>query len=205
MLPLSSQAADKVCAPPSLLKVVTTIETPDLPPNHFYRAPKTLYRLGERQGRVEEAPNRESGIHLLIVVNEPDIWMANLTQRKGRYQRDPGPTYYFQARVFGDPAVNSTFIRSFEIGCEVAWMRGAGIKPKQTKHSTLGAVSTFEFIEGAERLVLFERNGKPLRVELFGPSGWVMAMNYLSYEANLKANPKLFTKPEGIHFEEPGT
>ncbi len=31
-----------------------------------------------------------------------------------------------------------------------------------------------------------------------------MAMNYLSYEADLKANLKLFTKPEGIVFETEG-
>jgi len=31
-----------------------------------------------------------------------------------------------------------------------------------------------------------------------------MAMNYLSYEADLKAKPELFTKPEGIVFETEG-
>lgn len=201
LFPLSTSAADKVCAPQTLLKVVTTIEAPDLPPDHFYRVPKILYRAGERQGRVEEALNPESGVHLLIVVNEPDLWMVNLADGKGQYLRDPGPTFYFRARLFGDAAVNSTFIRNLEIGCEVAWMLEAGVKPEQTKHPTLGAVNKLEFTEGSERLVLFERRGKPLRVELFGANGWIMAMNYLSYEPNLKKNPKLFIKPVGVIFE----
>jgi hypothetical protein len=184
-----------------LLKVVTTTEAPNLPANHFHRVPKTLYRVGEKQGRLEEALNPERGVHLLIIVNEPDLWMVNLAEGQGRYIRDPGPTFYFRARLFGDAAVTSAFIRSLEIGCELAWLREAGVKPEQVKHPTLGSVNKFEFKEGSERVVLFERKGKPLRVELFGASGWIMAMNYLSYETNLKLNPKLFTKPEGITFE----
>jgi len=65
LLPLPAYAADKVCAPQSMLKAVTSIEAPDLPPNHFYRVPKTLYRLGDRQGRVEEALTRKLGFIFL--------------------------------------------------------------------------------------------------------------------------------------------
>ena len=204
LLPLSAYAADKVCAPQSMIKAVTSIEAPDLPPNHFYRVPKTLYRLGERQGRVEEALNPETGVHLLIVVNEPDLWMVNLAERRGRYIRDPGPTFYFRARLFADAAVNSMFIRSLEIGCELSWLREAGIRPQGIAHPTLGSVNRIEFKEGKERLILYERANKPVRIELFGGNGLIMAMNYLSYEADLKAKPELFTKPEGIVFETEG-
>ncbi len=205
LLPLSAYAADKVCAPQSMLKAaVTSMETPDLPPNHFYRVPKTLYRLGEKQGRVEEGLNPETRIHLLIVVNEPDVWMVNLAERRGRYIRDPGPTFYFRARLFGDAAVNSTFIRSLEIGCELSWLREAGTKPQRVTHPTLGSVNKIEFKEGKERLVLFERVNRPVRIELFAGNGLIMAMNYLSYETDLKAKPELFSKPEGIVFETEG-
>jgi len=204
LLPLSVYAADRVCAPQSMLKAVTSIDAPNLPANHFYRVPKTLYRLGERQGRVEEALNPETRVHLVIVVNEPDLWMVNLAERRGRYIRDPGPTFYFRARLFADAAVNSMFIRSLEIGCELSWLREAGIKPQRVAHPTLGSLNKIEFKEGKERLVVFEKANKPVRIELFGGNGLIMAMNYLSYEADLKAKPELFTKPEGIVFETEG-
>src|SRR5260221_6382554 len=108
LLPLSAYAADKVCAPQSVLKAVTSMETPDLPPNHFYRVPKTLYRLGEKQGRVEEALNPETRSHLLIVVNEPDDWMVNLAERRGRDNRRAGPTFYFIAPLFCETVGNNT-------------------------------------------------------------------------------------------------
>ena len=197
----SSPAADRICAPSALLKVVTTTDAPDLPPDHFSRIPKTLYRFGEGSGRIEEAPNPQSGLHILIVVNEPDIWMVDLAAHQGQYQKDPGPTYYFMARLFADDAAQSTFIRALEIGCESKWMREAGAKPVNTVHPTLGSVMKLEFVEGQERLVLFERDGKPVQLELYGPAGWLMSTNYLSYEPNLKPVPRLFKQPKGIRFD----
>lgn len=86
-------------------------------------------------------------------------------------------------------------------------MREAGAKATPTVHPSLGTVNKLEFVENQERLVLFERNGKPVSLELYGPAGWTMTMNYLAYEANLKPNQQLFTKPAGITFagEESGT
>lgn len=206
-LPGYCAAADKICAPARMLKVVTTIDAPDISDNHFVHEPKTLYRLGEGKGRVEESKNPESGLHLLIVVDEPHIWIVNLAQRQGQYQHDPGPTFYFRARIFDNTATQSSFIRSLEIGCEVAWMREAGAKATSTVHPGLGAVSKLEFVENQERLVLFEQNGKPISLELYGPAGWAMTMNYLAYESDLKPKQQLFTKPAGITFsyEESGT
>lgn len=202
LLPFACPAAtDKICAPQKLLKVVTTIDAPGLPQEHFGRVPKTLYRLGDGNGRIEEAPNPQSGLHILIVVNEPHVWIVNLATRQGRYQKDPGPTYYFRARLFAEAAVQSPFMRTLEIGCESAWMREAGAKPLDTVHPALGSVQKLELVEGQERLVLFERGGKPLLVELYGPTGWLLSMNYISYESDLKPDPTLFKQPKGIRFD----
>lgn len=201
MLPLPAYSFDNVCAPQSLIKVVTSMESPDLPADHFYRVPKTLYRIGERQGRAEEAFNPKTGIHLLIVVNEPDMWMVNLAERRGRHMIDPGPTFIFRASIFGEAAVRSTFIRNFEIGCEIQRLHKAGVKPAKTSHATLGDVNRMEFIEGEERLILYEKSNKPLRLELMNGERLIVAMNYLSYEVGLKIRPELFTKPDGIVFE----
>jgi hypothetical protein len=201
---LSAHSFERVCAPELLLKVVTTIETPDLPANHFYRVPKTLYRLGETKGRIEEGFNPDTGIHQLFVVNEPDFWMVNLADLRGRYIRDPGPTFYFRAHIFGHAAAKSVFIRELEIGCEMEWFRDVGVKSSKVMHPDLGIVNRLEFLDGNEKLVLYERSNRPLRIELSSEGQFIMAMNYLSYEVGFQSHPELFIKPEGIAFENEG-
>lgn len=196
---LTPIASNRVCAPATLLKVVTSNDAPDLPPGHFGRAPKTLFRMGEKLGRVEETLNPQTGIHLLVIVNEPYLWMVDLAQHQGQQHIDPGPTYYFRAKLFGN-GVESQFIRNLEFGCEVPWMQEIGAKAKQLTHPILGVVTEMVFADGQEKLILFARNGKPLRVEFFGPKGWISAIDYISFESDQKPDPKLFLKPEGIDF-----
>jgi hypothetical protein len=203
LLPWTAHAADKVCAPPGLFKAVTSMEAPDVPEGHFFGVPKTLYRSGDKLGRVEEAKNPQTGLHLLVVVSDPDVWIVDLAGKRGRYVRDPGPTYIFRARIFSEGTVKSAFIRAFEIGCELQWLREAGAKSAATTHAKLGKVNRLEFSEGAESLVVFERSGRPLRMEFLTEGKLVLAMNYHSYETGLQAQPALFARPQGIPFEMP--
>ena len=66
LTPVAALAADRVCAPSSMLKVVTAMDVPGAPNRHFGKVPKTVYRTGERYGRVEEALNPSSGLQILV-------------------------------------------------------------------------------------------------------------------------------------------
>ena len=44
----------------------------------FATKPKTMYRAGNGHCRTEESPDIEQGLHGLMIVNEPDVWMLNL-------------------------------------------------------------------------------------------------------------------------------
>ncbi len=59
--------------------------------------------------RIEEALDAANGIHGIVVVDEPKIWMANLYDKTGRLIIDPGPTYFAKAPIVGtdlnDPAL----------------------------------------------------------------------------------------------------
>jgi hypothetical protein len=199
-LPFSASGVEGVCAPASMLKVVTAMDLPGVPKNHFVRAPKTLYRYGERYGRVEEARNSETGLHLLVVVAEPDIWIANLANGRGNYQKDPGPTFFFRAVIFGNPNIQSTFINSLEFGCEIAWLSTVGAKKSRFIHQDLGPVERLEYREGSEILTIFLRSGAPVRLELHRDGEFQAAVQYLHYSADLPLEPTLFKRPVGIAF-----
>ena len=67
-----------------MMKVVTRDTAPNTPSGSFPSKPKTLYRMGETYGRLEEMPDSDQGIHGLIVVAEPKVWMINLWDKTGR-------------------------------------------------------------------------------------------------------------------------
>jgi len=200
-IPICAAAVDRVCAPTSMLKAVTALDVPGAPKDHFVRTPKTLYRYGERFGRVEESRNTETGLHLLVVVSEPDIWVADLATKRGNYQKDPGPTYNFKAVIFGDPNIQSRLINSLEFGCEVAWLSEVGAKKSSVNHADLGAVQQLGYTEGSESLSLFLRSGVPVRLEVRQGGTLYVAVQYLQYSASLLFQPSLFTRPTGIAFE----
>ena len=193
-------AADRVCAPTSMIKVVTSMDVPGLPHSHFVRVPKTLYRFGDGLGRVEESLNPETGLHLLIVVAEPHVWMVDRATGRGKYQRDPGPTYFFQARIFGDPSIKSALINALEFGCETAWLTAAGAARSKHTHPTLGPVERLEYREGQDAVVLYVRSGRPVRVELHRSGDLQVGIDYLQYQSDLPLDRSLFERPAGVKF-----
>lgn len=191
---------NKVCAPDPMLKVVAKFDIPGVPMGHFLRAPKTIYRYGSRYGRIEETYNPITDAQILVIANEPDIWVVNLATQSGKYVRDPGPTYYFRARIFGDTAVKSPVLRSLEFGCEIPWLRESGATDKTTTDPTLGYVRRLEYFEENEKAILYERAGKPVRLELFRNGQLIFTMEYIEYAPDLKFEKALFEKPSGVVF-----
>jgi hypothetical protein len=171
-----------------------------VPQTHFVRVPKTLYRFGDGFGRVEESLNPETGLHLLIVVAEPHVWMVDRATGRGKYQKDPGPTYIFRARMFGDPSIQSALINALEFGCETAWLTAAGATKTQHTHPTLGPVERLEYREGQESVSLYVRSGRPVRAELHRSGDLQVGIDYAHYQVDLPLNRSLFERPAGIRF-----
>lgn len=202
--PNTLTASGRICAPTSMIKVVTSLDVPGAPHHPFVRVPKTLYRYGEGLGRVEESANPETGLHLLFVIAEPHVWVVDQATRTGKYQRDPGPTYLFRAKIFSDPNIQSAFINSLEFGCETAWLIAAGATTTRTGHPTLGLVDRLVYRERNETLHLYARSGHPVRLELHRPGGLYVAVQYLQYESNLPLDRGLFERPVGVQFSGEG-
>ncbi len=185
------------CSPHKTMRIVMRFDAPELPADHFARKPKTLYRLGEKYGRIEEEPNPETGLHLLIVVNEPDLWMVNRADKTGQHAVDPGPTLAFGAPIAGD--VKSEYWNNFEFGCEVPFMNS--VKDVRKSVDGAGNVLYEHEAEDVKASLLVGTNGIPRRVTIVtGEStfGYI----YDVYEQSSDADTRPFERPEGIRFTE---
>ena len=148
---------------------------------------------------MEETLNPETRLHLLVVVAEPHVWMADRASRQGNYVKDPGPTYVFRAQILGDPTIQSAFINSLEFGCEAAWLAAAGASKMRVQHPTLGAADRLEYREGQEAVHLYVRWGRPVRLEVHRAGRLYVGVEYRQYE-HLPLDRSLFERPAGIQF-----
>jgi hypothetical protein len=192
------------CNPDRMVKIVYRDVTPGIESWSFPAQPKTLYRLGTRYGRVEEAPDEKQGIHGLVVVNEPDVWMVNLATKQGRHIVDTGAPYHFRAPIVGGPG-DPPAITRLESGCELVYMKaGGGSRPKTAKVDGR-VVDRYEVRVGEYRLVLSvsRDEGTPIAFAVYEKGGLSYDMRYVEYEAGLEPRMELFQKPDGIEYEEP--
>src|SRR4029077_12554627 len=89
------------CAPQTLVHIRFADVTPGIDPTLFAAMPKYLYRIGSGKERTEEALDAANGIHAIDVVDEPNLWMANLYDQTGKHIVDPGPTFFVKVPIFG--------------------------------------------------------------------------------------------------------
>ncbi|MBX9964145.1 MAG: hypothetical protein K2Y35_13880 [Burkholderiales bacterium] len=172
-----------------------------LAPESFMAQPKKLWRVGDSHLRLEEAVNRETNEQRLIVVAQPDIWVIERISKRGRHERDPGPTYKVRFPVFaGDPNDELT---KLEMGSEVEYFRERGAKDVGEK--TIAGVTCNESATevGGRKLSLFTRkaDGVPFQVVLtVGEKAF--AIRYLRFERGLAVDKSLFVPPAGVTIEE---
>lgn len=152
--------------------------------------------------RTEEAADLVHGIHALIVVSEPNIWMVNLYDRTGTHATDPGPTYFVRAPVFGTLLTGK--LASLELGCEPAFI--AQFAPRPIRREQIGGVRYEVYVvkDGTSAVELLEvpRSKKPSFARYFRDGKLAMALRYDVYATDLAANPQLFVRPRGITYEE---
>jgi hypothetical protein len=202
LLVTAPHVASAECAPERMVRVVFRDATPGLDPGSFEAQPKTLYRLGSRYGRMEEMPDPKQGIHGLIVVDEPDIWMINLGTKTGQHIVDKGEPYHFHASILGGPD-SPGFVRDFEFGCELAYMKERSISPEIVPIETR-KLESYRVSDGSVTLTLaFDPTiKKPAIAALYENGKLVTFLKYLSYDNNLEPDLSLFKVPPGIELTE---
>lgn len=193
-------AAAGACAPTKLVHITVVNVTPGIDATSFNAQPKDFYRVGSGKLRIEEALDPANGIHAVIVVDEPKIWMANLYDKTGRFVIDPGPTYFARAPIVGTDLKGKLI--DLEFGCENDFI--AANAPKPVRSEEVGGVryDVYRVADGADAVEILERAGtaEPAIVRYYRQDAVKMVLRYDLYATSLPDDPALFTPPAGIHY-----
>lgn len=179
------------CAPARMLRIVTAVEAAGVPADHFASQPKTLYRFGNAKGRVEEALNRQTGMQILVIVNEPDVWMINRANMTGQHMVDTGSSLDFRAPIL--PGVKSDRWKDFEFGCEEDFMKQAGARVESVADGKTRYTHT---ADGVKASLLVNGKRRPERLEIESAEARY-AIKYVTYE-DAELQPDLFARPDGV-------
>lgn len=186
--------------PKTMTKVEVRLEGPDIPAGSFATKPRVMYRAGSRYCRVEEAADSDNGLHGLLIVNEPDYWMANLVTKTARHGVDPGPTFNCHLPTFADDPDKEA--GGLEFGLEMEFFKAKGATPHEGAVLQNKKATQYQVEIGNSKLALFTYGTpeRPLAVgRVRGEKGeiyWYSGYGQVPFDA------KLFAKPDGMKIEE---
>jgi hypothetical protein len=187
-----------------MTKIITRDTSPDVPRTSFAAKPKTLYRIDETCGRVEEELDPDHNTQNLIIVLEPKIWIINLWDKTGRFMIDPGPPYVFRAPVIPPEGPGQEQpLKDFEFGREYEFLHS-----NHAIHSneTLDGKSYDKLsltIDGFTiSLLSHAGEERPYRVTIVKGQKLVLQLDYDYYKRDLEPQMTLFEPPKNIQIIE---
>ncbi|HVN93127.1 MAG TPA: hypothetical protein VMT38_05505 [Terracidiphilus sp.] len=197
--------------PQSMTKMMVQLAGTDIARDSFAAKPKIFYRAGTTYCRVEEQPDPENGIHGLVIINEPDIWMVNLADQTARHYVDDGPTFNCHMPIFGDrssgmPKEVATQIGALEFGFEMEFFKGHGAVREPGPVLQIGGqpvqTNGYRLHFGDWMVALFTGGDveKPAAVAMFHGEEH-FTYYYAGYDL-LPFDATLFAKPSGVKIEE---
>ncbi|MES2507049.1 MAG: hypothetical protein V4599_10110 [Verrucomicrobiota bacterium] len=187
---------------PAMKRIEYRHIVPGMSGDAFGAKPKVLYVAGTTYSRTEELPDPAQGIHGLIIISEPDVWMVNLLSRQGRHMVDPGPTFVVHHNIL-DRSAPEVF-SSLELGKEVEFFRTQKAAPLEAQTVEGKPCLVSEFRHGDYRLVLFvqKQGGEPVHLDIFKEGKSLASVRYLSYQTGLPFDASLFVPPAGVTIRE---
>lgn len=191
--------AHAVTGPGEMLHIVFRMEYPDVPPSHFGAQPKTLWRVGLRLLRLEEAHNPATGLHLLFITRAPDSWIIDRRTNRAKHIVDRGPSIDVHMTVV-QPLPEGQ-LKKLEFGNEVEFFRRHGAaavgvpgKPAAKKWSLN--------LEGYKLELVALPGERPLRLRVENPQQQSYTIVYERYERRPRIDRNIFELPAGLAIEE---
>lgn len=200
----ASEAPAAECAPEKMVRIVMRQEIPAPPPDSFAAKSRTLYRHGAKLGRMEEQLNPQTGVKSLIVVNAPDVWMADLADKTGRHMKDPAPVPRFRAPILLGTEGLPEPLLSFEFGCEIAFMEASGRRVQEKIKIGDALFDRYDAANGRFSAVLLRNveTGTPAAAGVYKDGELDYLVRYLEYDGAMPPDKSLFEKPGEIVFGE---
>lgn len=186
----------------TMTKIVIRNVGGNVDPASFEAKPVTHWRMGTRYGRVQEEPDPNMGIHGLIVVNEPDVWMANLYTKTARHIVDSGPTYVYRVPLLSTRDFPGFLL--FELGKEFEFIEAHAVEKNGTEMVDGQSCDRYELAKDGVLVVFHAKEGTrtPFQLEINQGDRQLRKVRYEVYETGLPPDLSLFEAPQGMSIEE---
>lgn len=185
--------------PKTMVKLSMRLIEPEPEAGSFAAQPRVLWRADTKYARIAEAPDLENHIHGLTILNEPDIWMINLSDKSGKHIVDRGPSLDVHLPIFPAPAGVKMKLRELEFGKELEFfaINGATVSVGEVLKGK--PAERHELTMSGRKLILWTDTAskKPVRISMTF-SGQTQTVEYVSYEDGLPFDPSLFQPPAGL-------
>lgn len=188
----------------TMVKVVYRIQGPDIDEGAYAGLPRTVYRMGQLMGRVEESRDPEFGMHALIILNDRDVWMINQINDLGMHFTAPDPERGFRVPIVPSATpLQDRRAELFEIGREMSFMAQHGVEPivrmEDCNHFQVYEVEVDDVI-----LTVFcsPESGLPVRTQAWENGTLLVDIAYDEYRMDLTPDPSLFVPNSGLQITE---
>jgi hypothetical protein len=180
-----------------MAKIVHRNVSPGVEADSVAAQPHTLFRAGQRFGRMEYPPNPDEGTHLVVIVREPQVWLVDHERMTVVESRDPGPSYVFRAPVLGAKGEPIPLF-NLEFGKEFDFLEANGAEPTQAVTADGAKADRYEAVFEDLTVVLIASPGSRIARELqvFKGGELYRAFHYDSYELDLDPVDGLFRPPQ---------
>ncbi|CAN5378417.1 hypothetical protein BH11CYA1_BH11CYA1_22670 [soil metagenome] len=194
---LPSKAADQAL-PTMMTKFSVRYIADDIDPASFGAKPRTCYRAGDIYGRVEEAPDEPLGLHGLIIIAAPDVWMINLVDLSGKHIL--AKTTPARARL---PILASGQVafKDLEFGKELQFFTDKKITPTDGPIIDGEKTKSYKYSESSiDTELIVDQQSEPLKLIIATQSG-KRTLVYSDYKT-LPFDESKFKRPDNIELTE---
>jgi hypothetical protein len=189
---------------PKMIHVIVQMSGTDIPDGSFAGKPKTIWRASNSFCRSDEEPDPEHGLHLSIIMNEPDSWLADLANNRAKHMVDPGPTFNCRLPIFAfDMAMVKGKIGELEFGHELEFFQKYGAKQVDGPPLESFKANYYQLALDGTEVELVERVDihAPILIALIQGEK-VTQVRYLLWDDQVPFKADLFARPMGMNMEE---
>lgn len=190
--------------PPATMTKIVVRSAFERPGESLEEEPKTLYRAGDRWGRIEHPKNPRTGVHPIVIVASPDAWFADRAKKTAEHFRDPGPTFRFRAPIVDPaPGLPNKVLEEFEFGRELDFLEAHGGQSRREESDGKKADIHSVELEGITIEVSTKPDTRqPRAVVVRQDRRLLAAYRYQEYHEGIRTDPKLFAPPKGFQITE---
>lgn len=184
--------------PSTMKKFEVRYVADDIDPSSFGAKPRTCYRAGDTYGRVEEAPDEPLGLHGLIIIAAPDVWMINLVDSSGKHILDKSTPAQARMPIL---ASGQRAFKDLEFGKELQFFSDKGIAATDGPVTDGVKTKSYKYSESSiDTELLVNSDNDPLRLTIATPHG-KRTLVYSNYKT-LPFDASKFKQPSDISISE---